>query len=381
MVAVLVLSILVGSSPPLFAQAGLCTVYVDGVKVAGYPVIKDGTAYLPTNVLAEALGVSIGWDPRLNVIKVNGQVVSTPPLNEQGRLFLPVEALANAVGASVEWDGRARVIRLTTGQNVAGGPRTPATPPATTTYRPTTPTVTVLPSTAPVAVPATPTATWPAAGTSTTITLPRTPPSSAPTVQVPSAPAGPPVGANPSGGFPTPNSQVSYPAASAYPAPDMRSQNMRPPSAQIKMPSGLELPPVQVEPGTPPGSTTQAPMGQVYVPKSAQNNVFAVTVTNIETVGSIKDFYHPKPGYRYVIVYLSQQNVSNEVQIYTGRFSLLDQNSRAYDYIEGLSNFWLVILRPYGINFGYLVFEVPVDAHPTRLALHALNQSPLTLNL
>ena len=155
---------------------------------------------------------------------------------------------------------------------------------------------------------------------------------------------------------------------------------MRPPSAQIKMPAGLDLPPVQSEAGQPPSSAS-VPMGQVYVPKSTQNNVFAVTVTNIETVGSIKDFYHPKPGYRYIIVYLSQQNVSNEVQIYTGRFSLLDQNNRAYDYIEGLSNFWLVILRPYGINFGYLVFEVPVDAHPTRIALHALNQSPLTLNL
>jgi len=119
----------------------------------------------------------------------------------------------------------------------------------------------------------------------------------------------------------------------------------------------------------------------VYVPKSAQNNVFHVTVTNMETTSNIKDFYHPRPGYKFVIVYLSQQNVSNEVQIYTGRFSLLDQQNRSHDYIEGLSNFWLVILRPYGINFGYLVFEMPADAQPTRLALHALNQSPLTLNL
>jgi len=143
---------------------------------------------------------------------------------------------------------------------------------------------------------------------------------------------------------------------------------------------GFDNPP----PGSPGGPPVSIPYGQspgVYVPKSTQNNVFQVTVTNIEAVASIKDYYHPRAGYRFVIVYLSQQNVSNEVQIYTGRFSLLDENNHAFDYIEGLSNFWLVILRPYGINFGYLVFEMPVDAHPTRLALHALNQSPLTLNL
>ncbi|NDD28647.1 MAG: DUF4352 domain-containing protein [Proteobacteria bacterium] len=148
------------------------------------------------------------------------------------------------------------------------------------------------------------------------------------------------------------------------------------------MPNGLDLPTAGTEGGPPVQSTSAyGAGGTVYVPKSTQNNVFAVTVTNIENVASIKDFYHPRAGYRFVVVYLSQQNVSNEVQIYTGRFSLLDQNNRSYDYIEGLSNFWLVILRPYGINFGYLVFEVPADAQPTRLALHALNQSPLTLNL
>lgn len=131
---------------------------------------------------------------------------------------------------------------------------------------------------------------------------------------------------------------------------------------------------------TPPSASPQSGAGTVYLPRSTQNNIFAVTVTNVETVASIKD-YRPRPEYRFIIVYLSQQNVSNEVQLHTGSFSLLDQNNRSFDYIEGLSNFRLVILRPYEINLGYLVFELPVDAHPTRLALHALNQAPLTLNL
>jgi hypothetical protein len=128
-------------------------------------------------------------------------------------------------------------------------------------------------------------------------------------------------------------------------------------------------------------ANAQRPGDGIYVPRSAQNSVFQVTVTNLENVTVIKDFYRPRTGYKFVVVYLSQQNISEQVQIYTGRFSLLDQKNASYDYIEGLSNFWLVILRPFGINFGYLVFEVPTDAKPISLVLHALNQAPLTLNL
>ena len=128
-------------------------------------------------------------------------------------------------------------------------------------------------------------------------------------------------------------------------------------------------------------ANAQRPVDGVYVPRSAQNSVFQVTVTNLENVTVIRDFYRPRTGYKFVVVYLSQQNISEQVQIYTGRFSLLDQKNTSYDYIEGLSNFWLVILRPFGINFGYLVFEVPVDARPMSLVLHALNQAPLSLNL
>lgn len=118
-----------------------------------------------------------------------------------------------------------------------------------------------------------------------------------------------------------------------------------------------------------------------FIPKSETNQTFRVTVTNLEFVDSIKDYYKPKPGYRFVVVYLSQQNISEEVQIYTGRFSLLDQDNHSYDYVEGLSNFWLVILKPGGINFGYLVFEVPGDAKPMKVVLHGLNQAPLSVAL
>lgn len=370
--AFLLYAILTGSVPVFAQQAATYQVYVNGVVLSGaHPMLRDGVAYLPANTLAQALGVSIQWDARLNVVKVNDEVTSARPLNENGSLMLPIEAVATALNGSVEWDGRNNAIRISSKPS-SGGPAvavapTPATRPIAAT--PKYPRTTVPVSTYP---------TSPASKTPTIRTVPitRTPVVvTGPTVAVsPSGPAVPPV----SPGV----DSVQYPSPSAYPPTNTTSSPLRPMSAGPKMPAGLELPTPGTENGPPVQSATAyGASGGVYVPKTTQNNVFAVTVTNIENVSSIKDFYHPRAGYRFVVVYLSQQNVSNEVQIYTGRFSVLDQNNRSYDYIEGLSNFWLVILRPYGINFGYLVFEMPTDAHPTRLALHALNQSPLTLNL
>lgn len=349
--AFLLYAILAGSIP-VFAQQ-VYAVYVNGVIVSGaHPVIRDGVAYLPANTLAQALGVSIQWDSRLNIIKINDQVTGARPLNENGMLLLPVEAVAQALSGSVEWDGRNQAIRISSRPSVGGTPA--AVQPTSIPVRP---------------VAATPIAPYTPAPGNSQISV--TPPPLA-TVTVPAG-----------NGYPTAGGNVPYPSPAAYPpsSPDPSVPPIRPPSARPKMPSGLELPPPGTENGPPLQGGSAYASGTVYVPKTTQNNVFAVTVTNIETVSSIKDFYHPRPGYRFVVVYLSQQNVSNEVQIYTGRFSLLDQGNRSYDYVEGLSNFWLVILRPYGINFGYLVFEMPVDGQPTRLALHALNQSPLTLNL
>lgn len=357
--AFLCFAILAGSIPVFAQQSDIYAVYVNGVRINGaHPVLRDGIAYLPVNTMAQALGVSIHWDSRLNVIKINDQMLAARPFNDNGTLLLPVESVVQALNGTVEWDGRNQAIRISS-KLYANGPNGQSAP--SRTPIPITPPSVAVNNYPAVISPGYPTAVSP---TYPTVTSPN-------------------VGTPPSG-----MNSIPYPSPAAYPPssnPDPNAPAIRPPSAPPQLGIGLDQPPAGTENGPPLAPGNGPPYGSgagtVYVPKSTQNNIFAVTVTNIETVSSIKDYYHPRPGYRFIIVYLSQQNVSNEVQIYTGRFSLLDQNNRSFDYIEGLSNFWLVILRPYGINFGYLVFELPFDAHPTRLALHALNQSPLTLNL
>ena len=145
-------------------------------------------------------------------------------------------------------------------------------------------------------------------------------------------------------------------------------------------PTGIPVPP-PISPDTPAPEPTSAPVMESFVPRSEANLVFRLTVSNQEESLKIKDHYKPKPGYKFQIIYLSQQNISNELQVYSGKLSLVDNGNKSYEAIENLSNFWLVVLRPAGMITGYLVYEIPKDAKPARLVLHGLNMSPLSVNL
>lgn len=132
---------------------------------------------------------------------------------------------------------------------------------------------------------------------------------------------------------------------------------------------------------TPPPPSKSPPKEVLFIPKTTANGDFSVTVTNVEETHLLKNYYKPKEGKKFVVVHVSEQNISDKVQMYTGRFALQDQNQISFDYIDGLSNFYLQILRPGGINFGSLVFEVPEDSAPARLLLHTYENPPLTVSL
>lgn len=357
-------------APVAAFSAPLTSVFVNGVRIDSYPEIRNGVSYLPIQSMARALQAEISWDSRLNSVKVNGDVVQATAFNIDGKIYLPVESFVSALGGSVTYDGRENAIRVQTGGLTAMAPGAPTssapTPaPASTPQARTTVPIPPAPASTPRPVVSTVAVTPPAP-----TYLPQTTP---------------PYGTSPGGYSPnTTNPGTPEPYLSTG---QQASTNMRPIDARPTLGAGLEAGPLEGGTGQS-ASVAAAPIpanaqrpNEVYVPRSAQNSVFQVTVTNLENVTVIKDFYRPRTGYKFIVVYLSQQNISEQVQIYTGRFSLLDQKNSSYDYIEGLSNFWLVILRPFGINFGYLVYEVPVDAKPMNLVLHALNQAPLTLNL
>ena len=130
-----------------------------------------------------------------------------------------------------------------------------------------------------------------------------------------------------------------------------------------------------------PNNPTPAPTPKMFVPHSAENDNFRVTVTNLVYSSIIKNYYTPKSGNRFCTLNISQQNISTNVQIYTGTFSLVDKDGVSYDYLEGLSNFWLQVLQPGGTNFGHLVYEIPATSEPEKLILFSIDQPSLTIPL
>lgn len=398
-------------------SAPLTNVFVNGVRVDAYPVIHDGIAYLPIQVMAQAMEAEIIWDAKLGTVKVNGVNSPASVYNQNGKVLLPIESFITGLGGNVIYDGRNNMIRVETPEFIANGPSHSKSSPAGSKVS------TAEKSSASPAVPASaPSSSLSSVPAGTTAALSARSSSPSPAFGSPVRTENPPAAsantgygvynktsAPPAYGTPGSGSQTAY-GAPAYGVPPgvsvngsavMPSQSsatvkpsFRPPYPNAQVPANQNA----YTPGA--MSSNSATLGGIapnvginpipslsqagtspYIPRTAQNSVFKVTVSNLEIVPVIKDFYKPRSGSKFVVASLSQQNISNQVQIYTGKFSLVDQNQNSYDHLEGLSNFWLVILRPYGVNFGYLVFEIPQNSKPICLVLHALNQAPLTINL
>lgn len=285
------------------------------------------------------------------LIYVNGIKIPVTPVTREGILYLPPMPLSEALGAKIEWVPRLNIIKVNdevvnaVPLNIDGRIYIPVES---------------------IAHAVGANVEWD--GTKKTVRIYQGSSSAAAVkpvqTQIVSTPAVQPVPVRP-----VPANNQTAPGSYSSSGTDFAV--IRPTSSPPTLSGGLKTgpPPVQNE------------YPELAPPKTVSNNVFKVTVTGTEVVQAIKDYYKPKHGSKFIVIYLSQQNVSNEVQIYTGKFSLLDQKGRVFDYIEGLSNFWLMILRPSGINFGYLIYEVPEDSQPAQLVLQALNQKPLTLNL
>lgn len=119
----------------------------------------------------------------------------------------------------------------------------------------------------------------------------------------------------------------------------------------------------------------------VFIPRSAFNEEYKVTVSDLKEAKVYKGMYNSQSGYKFVIISVSQQNLSNKVQLYTGKFVLFDEKNIRYEYIEGLSSYILQILMPMGINFGTLVFEIPETSIPSKLMLETYGSTPIIVNL
>lgn len=125
----------------------------------------------------------------------------------------------------------------------------------------------------------------------------------------------------------------------------------------------------------------QSGSGDVYTPRVARNAAFQVTVTNLEVVDQIRGHHQARSGHRFILIYLSQKNVTMNPVLNPGVFYVQDQMGNDYEPMMEFSNFMGVVLKPYGINFGYFVYEMPLQSVPIRLVLVTTTQSPVMVNL
>lgn len=144
---ILCAAMLLSAMPALSADAQI-EIYIDGQQLvardesgsAVYPIVRDGTTYLPVRAIGQAFGRSVSWEGSTNTVYVGEQGVGTQPFSpeikvvvdgvsvdprdaggnrvpifaENGTTYLPVRAIGQAFGKEVEWDGANNRVLLTT---------------------------------------------------------------------------------------------------------------------------------------------------------------------------------------------------------------------------------------------------------------------------
>ena len=281
-------------------------------------ILSNGTAYIPLEVVAEKLGTYVAWFPSSRIVIFNGVQISQF-VRRNGIIYASAKEVANTFGGAIKYNKQTRDLYLSVSNMPYNNVANKSNSIQTTSI--------------------------------------------------------------------DDNLSTMYPSSNAKSDP---KDTIRPVGAKGTLAEGLKLPRNVSYSGVPsPESKLSTYMTNIpaiqskgaFAQKSGKNSVFSVTVTDMEEISVIKNRYNASAGNKYFVIYVSQQNISSDVQIYTGKFTLSDENSHIYDYMEGLSNYWLSILKPGGVNYGYLVFEVPKSSRASKLILNALNQPPLAIDL
>lgn len=304
------------------ASYGANCLYLNNSRMGSRVLVLGGSSYVPVEELAERMGTFTAWFPASGVVIFNGVRINDF-VKANGLVYVSAREAAAAIGGTVKFSRQTRDLYITTRGGAAKSV-------------------------------------------------------SSSTVMIPSVSTA------------VHSSTGSGDLGTVYPQSSKGDGVVRPVASGGVMMDGLRMPQDANLSGIPAPESklattlTSVPAVQSngnFSEKFGKNSVFGVTVTNMEEISVIKNRFSASAGNKYFVVYVSQQNISPDVQIYTGKFTLMDENSKVYDYLEGLSNYWLSILKPGGVNYGYLVFEVPSHARPAYLVLNALNQPPLSIDL
>ncbi len=146
--SVLLCLLLIAAAIPAVMAEDEVKIIVDGSPLqatdangkAVYPIILNGTTYLPVRAVGQAFGRAVSWDGATNTvyigeplgapayteavkISIDGRILDprdangnpAPPFIENGSTYLPVRAVGEAFGKNVQWDAEANAVLLSGG--------------------------------------------------------------------------------------------------------------------------------------------------------------------------------------------------------------------------------------------------------------------------
>ncbi len=93
-------------------------VYIDGVKQSydQPPIIEDGRVLVPFRGVFEALGVTVQWDQKTQMIITdrNGhRMQAVPDKIVNGRALVKLRHVSEVYGATVDYDSVNRIVKIT----------------------------------------------------------------------------------------------------------------------------------------------------------------------------------------------------------------------------------------------------------------------------
>ncbi len=321
----LILLVLLLVGPALAKDKENTELFINGVKAEAVPVTDLGTAYYPVGPVATALGAKMTFNG--SFVSFNGQQLNTPPLVIQGEPYLALDVIASTLGASVERDPVRGIVHL----RGAALTNTPGIPTYTADYK-------------------------------------------------------------------TPEQEEREKRAAMYKNAGMPGETMleekedeikkqfpktvkaldrNKPDITPKWPShpwissGGDDPIPDGSANAPPENTGARYASAGFAHRSGDNGSYKLTVTDVkiaEALRALNPPQTPKPGYRFIVVFVTQENLTKN-RVAPVWFAVRDVSGNLYPAEEAISNFSMATLNSREITSGYVVCQIPQQAVPVSVEL------------
>lgn len=299
--------------------------FINGVKADAVPVTDLGTVYYPVAPIATALGVKAAFNG--SYVSFNGQQLNTPPLVIKGEPYLALDVIASTLGATVERDPVRGLVHL----RGAALSNTPGIPTYTADYK--TPEQEEREKRNQM---------YKNAGIPGEIMLEEK------------------------------EEELKKQFPKTVKALDRNKPDITPnwPSHPW-ISSGGDDPVPDGSANSPPENTGPKYASAGFAHRSGDNGTYKLTVTDVKIAEALRGMNPPqvpKPGYRFIVVFVTQENLT-KARVSPVWFAVRDVAGNLYPAEEAISQFSMGTLNTRETTSGYVVAQIPQQAVPVAVEL------------